>query len=550
MHQVIRVLSALCRKVGTPVAKQVNDLAVAGEWAKLQELRVLPGHYDTPGAYHADSICVSLLRKCKLPGDAERRYNAAVSTFWACELRNKKTNDHLERFISGEGLSPRDGPVMTFVELWRKEIYDALGPLPATLVPRFSGGSTYADVGRLKTTPDKMTNQATFYRGTTDLLPFFWESGWGRISVNNAPQEVRGNIFFSVFKDATKDRGCCKEASINVGLQLDVGRAIRPGLKRCGWDLVTGKTTHMAAARQASIDGRRATLDMSNASDTVAYNLVRLLLPASWFSLLDSLRASETRIDGQWVKLEKFSSMGNGFTFELETLIFGTMARCVHKILGRDPSDVLCFGDDLIVDTEAAKLLLDTLAYFGFEPNRTKSFFSGDFRESCGGDYFSGQAVRPVFLEELPDEPHQWIALANALWRLPQEIAGSARMECLKNIPLAIRSCQGPEELGDIVIHGPPAYWNKKVFAPRKKQPLPLEGRKLDRTEKVLVSHYRCYRPISKSLPWHHWKPEVQHQCALLGLESTGVTPRESVTGWRLGWVPEPGSSWLPTIGD
>lgn len=545
MHQVIRVLSALCRKVSTPLALRVLDLAERGEWAELQKLRVEPGRYGDADSYFADAICVSLLRKCKLPGDSKRRYDAAVSTFWACELRNKKTNDHLERFISNEGLALRDMPVVAFIELWRKDIRKVLGPLPKDLVPRFSGGSTYADVGMLKTIPDKMTNRATYYPDAQSLLGFFWKSGWGRVSLTNAPQEVRGNVFFTVFKDATKDRGCCKEASINVGLQLDVAQAMRPGLKSCGWDLSTGKETHMSAARQASMDGKRATLDMSNASDTVAYNLVRLLLPADWFDLLDSLRAPMTRINGKWIRLEKFSSMGNGFTFELETLIFGTMARCVHDILGFNPDDVLCFGDDLIVDTGAAKLLLDTLAYFGFEPNSTKSFSSGDFRESCGGDYFKGKAVRPVFLEELPDEPHKWIALANALWRLPQEIAGAARMECLKNIPSAIASCQGPESLGDIVIHGPEAYWNVKTFRPRKKT-----NWQNDKYERELVRHYRCYRPIATVLPWRHWKPDIVFQSAMLGLDSTGITPRGAVTGWKLGWVPEPGSPWLPTSGD
>lgn len=176
MHQVKRVLSALCRKVGTPLAKQVLDLALRDEWAELQKLRVLPDRYATADEYFADAICVSLLRKCQLPGDSQRRYDAAVATFWACELRNKRTNDHLERFISGEGLSLRDGPVLTFIELWRKEIYDVLGPLPKDLVPRFSGGSTYADVGPLKTIPDKMTNRATYY-----TIPRTYSNSFGNL---------------------------------------------------------------------------------------------------------------------------------------------------------------------------------------------------------------------------------------------------------------------------------------------------------------------------------------------------------------------------------
>lgn len=530
-HQVVRVLTALCRKVGTPRALTVAMLAGAGEWTQLQELRVSSPMYLTAAAYFGDAIVTEFLRKCSIPGDKDRKYRAAVKTFWECELQNARTNVRLARYINNGPFGDCDVAVADFVSEWRKEVSLILGRLPLGLTPRFSGGATYADKAQVATPPDKMTNRATYYQSSTELLPYFWQSAWGRISHRNAPSVVRGNIFFTVPKDGSKDRGCCKEASISLSLQLDVGKVLKDKLKACGNDLKLGKAIHMALARLASMDGKAATLDMSNASDTLAYLLVKLLLPWDWFSLLDSLRAPSTNIDGKWVRLEKFSSMGNGFTFELETIIFLSLARTICRQRGLLVEDVSCYGDDLIVPTEVAMDVMSALRMFGFVPNMRKSFFEGDFRESCGGDYFKGEPVRAHYLEELPDDPQKWIALANGLRRLPAKWSRDAWNECVKNIPSRIRQCIGPESLGDIVLHDWPEAWKPIVRVPHG--------------EEVPCEYYRAWVPVVETLSWHHWKPPVQHASALLGLDSAGVTPR-GASGYKFGWVRSPGSSWLP----
>lgn len=139
-HQVKRVLLALCRQVGTPRSLTVATLAAAGEWTQLQELRVRPSEYCTAEAYHADAVVTELLRKCELPGDKDRKYNAAVKTFWECELQNARTNVRLSRYINNGPFEDCDVAVDDFVSRWRKEVSRVLGRLPSGLTPRFSGG--------------------------------------------------------------------------------------------------------------------------------------------------------------------------------------------------------------------------------------------------------------------------------------------------------------------------------------------------------------------------------------------------------------------------
>jgi len=55
------------------------------------------------------------------------------------------------------------------------------------------------------------------------------------------------------------------------------------------------------------------------------------------------------------------------------------------------------FGDDCIVPTSIAANYITALEGVGFEVNDYKSFYgeTEKFRESCGGDYLAGHAVRP-----------------------------------------------------------------------------------------------------------------------------------------------------------
>jgi hypothetical protein len=566
-NQVLRVVQSLAEDLGTPRALAVKLLCEAGEWTELQKLKCRPRDYIDSESYWRDTIITDLLRKCDLPSSVDREAGA-VQTFLQCEKQNCATNARLNRYLPGGSLEPGEVAVADFISQWRKDIKQVLGNLPDHLTPRFSHGATFADTGLLTTIPDKMSSAPTIYEQTRDLLPLWHETSWSRNLVRERPWfsdplTVRGNIFFTVPKDGTKFRGCCKEASVPVTYQLDVGRIMKLRMKRIGIDLKSGQDLHRRLAKEASVGDDRATIDMSNASDTLCHVLVRLLLPEAWWTLLDSLRAKMTRVNGRWYRLEKFSSMGNGFTFELETLIFATLARLLTRLEGGDPDEVTCYGDDLIVGSGYYRSVIAALRWFGFEPNLEKTFGEGPFRESCGGDYWRGIPVRGHFVKELPDEPQQWISLANGLRRSAEagEAHSTARWAVLRRswfrvldcIPSQIRRCRGPVHLGDIVIHDDETTWSFTRPRDMRRDAYYLEGLYLPVDEGYHPSweerYIKAYMPIPIVLSWDNWYPGVQQACCTLGTRSEGVTPRGGVSGYRIGSVGSKlTSKWVPEI--
>ena len=112
--------------------------------------------------------------------------------------------------------------------------------------------------------------------------------------------------------------------------------------------------------------------------------------------------------------------MGNGFTFELESLIFWAITvACVeleNLSSGRRDTRVSVYGDDIIAPTYSVDLLLESLKYCGFRINEAKSFWDGPFRESCGEHYFSGERVTPFFVKDQEFKTlGDWYWLANSI---------------------------------------------------------------------------------------------------------------------------------------
>jgi hypothetical protein len=119
-------------------------------------------------------------------------------------------------------------------------------------------------------------------------------------------------------------------------------------------------------------------------------------------------------IDGEEHVNEMFSSMGNGFTFELETLIFYSVARTCAYFRGIS-GVISVYGDDIICPSMLADDLTWVLEYLGFTVNTEKSFVSGPFRESCGGHYHNGVDVTPFYLRKPIETLVDLIHVANAI---------------------------------------------------------------------------------------------------------------------------------------
>lgn len=216
--------------------------------------------------------------------------------------------------------------------------------------------------------------------------------------LNKRVRQVPYNQLSFVPKTVKTHRVIAVEPLLNSILQSGVDGLMRRKLRRWGYDLRDqGKNQHLA--KLGSIDGSYATMDLKSASDSVTIELARLVLPEEWFDLLNRLRSACYKLDGEVHRYEKFCSMGNGFCFPLETLIFAAAARAVMHERTSGVTTHSVYGDDIIVPTDCFDELADLLLYLGFQTNLEKSFNTGPFRESCGADWYQGQDVRPVYLD-------------------------------------------------------------------------------------------------------------------------------------------------------
>lgn len=206
-------------------------------------------------------------------------------------------------------------------------------------------------------------------------------------------RKVSSNRVEFVPKSWKTDRTIACEPTGNLPLQLAFDTYAKSRLRRFGINL-SDQGRNQELARQGSIDGSFATLDLAMASDTLSFNTVAALLPAKWLKYLSDVRSPFGRLGSSYIKYAKFSSMGNGATFSLETLVFASACFAVGS------KDFSVYGDDIIIETELFDDLVRFLRFLGFIPNVDKSFSSGPFRESCGLDSYNGSDVTPFYLRD------------------------------------------------------------------------------------------------------------------------------------------------------
>lgn len=252
-----------------------------------------------------------------------------------------------------------------------------------------------------------------------------------------------GNLQF-VPKNAKTYRSIVVEPLINSWYQKGIGKYIRKRLRRTGIDIRTQGEKNKKLAQRASFDGSLATIDLSAASDTISQEIVYELLPLDWVTFLRSFRTGTVKYRGDTIVLQKFSSMGNAFTFELETLIFWSLAWACASVLRLDARETSAFGDDIIIPTGAVPLLFEVLDWCGFSVNSEKSYWSGSFRESCGGDYVSGIDIRPYYQKSLVSGQSLFVLHNYYVRTLQPEMANMV----LAAIPESLR-LWGPDGYGD-----------------------------------------------------------------------------------------------------
>ena len=344
------------------------------------------------------------------------RRQRAISKWLAAERNNEATNERLLTVDGEYNILPRV-TFTRFVDKCREIIANVVGELPEddAFIGSFSGGASTSRRRGASFPAGKYTGKAHV---TAEAYHWFLSvykelPGWSNCPTPLEIEIVGGNVLFTVPKTTEIDRCACKEPDLNMFLQKGLGSTIRRKLRRVGINL-NDQSINRDLARIGSSDGSLATLDLSAASDSVTYELVFLLMPFLWAVALDNLRCKFTYIDGEEHRNEMFSSMGNGFTFELESLLFYALSRTTAYFCGIS-GVISVYGDDIIVPSALSQDLISVLRFFGFETNNSKSFWSGTFRESCGGHYDGGRDITPFYLRGPIKNLSDLMHIANAV---------------------------------------------------------------------------------------------------------------------------------------
>jgi len=378
--------------------------------------------YTSPARHLLCCQLASLIRKYPFPPDVlfDAREDKALSVFRSAEHRCSWVN---RRFKCFERVRSPDEQALQSA---RAYISYVLGPLFLEDVWEGCGFSAGASLGvhgdrtnlarKLQSEVWTVTPGAYYYasaamktdihvmellNGSSGHGPFFCvdPEAFNRAFASKAKLVEHNKISF-VPKDARVFRTIATEPLLNGYLQKGVDVLMRKRLKRVGIDL-RDQTRNQEFARKGSLDDGPegyCTIDLSSASDSVSIELCRNLLPPDWFDFLNSIRSHSYKLKGEVFPYHKFVSMGNGFCFPLETLIFSALSWAAGARLSGH-AHFCAYGDDLIVQRTSFGELTRLLGVCGFKLNRKKTFSKGPFRESCGADWYCGVDVRPLILD-------------------------------------------------------------------------------------------------------------------------------------------------------
>jgi hypothetical protein len=355
------------------------------EWSETLVLRQVAALFKKNDAFADEDKCTAAARNTFERGER------------ICRITNKRL-DHYYHFP--DRIDPEMG---TWLQRMEREIalllgdtQDWLDAMPSLI--RLTNGAT-EDRPRKRSFPFLKVSRRL--RAPRAVVPFLGRlfQHYGVDFTSCMFTSVECNVITLVPKSWKTFRTIAKEATHSLPFQLSLDGFLKGKLRRWGIDL-SSQHKNQEMARLGSIDGSFATIDLEMASDTLSLNAVALLLPPEWYSLFVSFRSSCFSAPWGSGDYAKFSSMGNGYTFTLETLIFTAACRAVGS------RQYAVYGDDIAIESVHTTSVVRLLKFLGFRTNDAKSFSNPDsrFRESCGCDYYKGVLVTPFYLRECPKE--------------------------------------------------------------------------------------------------------------------------------------------------
>lgn len=397
-------------------------------------------------SYSRDEVCfcrqiASFFKKNSVFSDDEKCELAAVQAFQKAELVCRISNKRLYYYDShGDRLTAhRSSEIKSMKDtIWRVlgSFSDFLDQLPSLV--RVTNGATYSKPRKRAQAHLKMHPGMQSSYGARKYLSAL-ETEYGMIPTRLDYNCTPFNRIEFVPKNWKTFRTIACEPDGNVILQLAFDAYIKVRLKKILNIDLSKQSINQGYAVEGSLTGLLATIDMKAASDTICEAVIHTLFPDRWSSFLEDIRSRfyktgkscKTRLVG---KFAKFSSMGNGTTFGLETLVFAAAVIAVGSQV------VAVYGDDIICDTAVVDKFISLANFLGFQVNSEKSFTSGPFRESCGVDAYEGVDITPFYMRESTQRRMFLSHLCNGLLKMavPEGELGALVVALCKdfNLPL------------------------------------------------------------------------------------------------------------------
>lgn len=466
-----------------------------------------------PGISFKEAACLSirksLLKKLEA-GMTEETKRAALEKFLMVDSDCKKWSlqflDYGDDLLFGE-----------FKQLLNKFWFPKLQPIvdhdydclakgsigPGSAVGA-SGGDFYTKFFASKltcTSPHLYSMYRRYIRGFPE-----WANGETIRQLNMGEAVVvEGNRLDFVSKNDDISRTICVEPTLNMFYQLGFAAILNRRLMGfAGIDLKTQQFKNRELARIGSWDGSFSTIDLSSASDSISVRMLEASLPRGFLTLLKRYRCTHSRLpDGTLHELGMISTMGNGYTFALQTILFTCVVLAAFRLSGMAPrfprgleyGNFGVNGDDIVVPTAITPKVLQLLRLLGFVTNKAKTFVEGPFRESCGGDFFNGRNLRGVYIKTL---------------NCPQDIYSAINQLNLFSTRTGLRLTRTVQFLANNVRFLPVPCWESDDAGIR----VPLS---------LLRKPYNLH-PDTQSIQYYAWKPK--QTCKIRIMDSALHIPR------------------------
>ena len=197
------------------------------------------------------------------------------------------------------------------------------------------------------------------------------------------------------------DRGINPNTLIGSLHSSGLGRIVEEALRKEGLDIRRLQHRHgkkISVASKNSIEKNWfipfVTADLSNASHSFLSHHLNALLPREWYRACMTGVIRNIEVGHRVMRLESIMTMGIGFTFPMQTLLFYCILMALQELLNFKGS-ISVYGDDLIYPRRMHPYVVSIFTEMGFQLNLDKTFVKSPFRESCGSDWFKGVDVRP-----------------------------------------------------------------------------------------------------------------------------------------------------------